>query len=234
MPLRRFKRKRTRKRTFKSRPYKRIKYARKRYRTRIPRAPSGLPVNRPVRMRYCKEGFLSSTSGVLNSEVFAMNDIWDPEVAAGGHQPMGFDQMAALYNRYIVLGAKVRVTFYDNASTHSVPAVVGACTSDGTVAPYIESKYFIEAKRGSFRHITGGARRPITVTCKYSPKRFFGIKDTKDHHSTIGALVTGSPNNRAFCIVWCQATDGGTQSLSMTVVIDFLVQFTEPKDLDGS
>lgn len=230
---------RKRKRTFKRTPYRRRRTYKRRRRTYkrksvIPRGVSGVPPNCPIRMRYCKEGYLGSTSGILNSVFFAMNDIWDPEVAAGGHQPMGFDQMAALYNRYLVLGSKITITFYDNAASHSSPAVVGACMTDGTVAPYIVNTSYIEAKRGQWRTITGGARIPIKVTCKYSPKKYWGIKDVKDQHEKIGGAVVGSPDSRAYCMVWVQCTDGGTQTLSATYVIDYLVQFTEPKDIAAS
>lgn len=233
MPYNR-KRKRTRKRSFKSRPYKRRKLTRYRRRTTIPRGPSGVPVNYPVRMRYCKEGYLGSTSGILNSLAIGMNDIYDPEVAAGGHQPMGFDQMAAMYNRYIVIGSKLTVTFYDNAASHSTPAVVGCCMSDDSVAPYIVNTSYIEAKRGQWRTVTGGKRSATRVSCKYSPKKFWGLKDIKDNRQKIGAGTVGSPEDKAYGLVWIQATDGGTQSLSITLVVDYIVQFSEPKDLAQS
>lgn len=230
---------RKRKRTFKRTPYRRrrtFKRRRRTYKRRsvIPRAPSGMHANRPVRMRYCKDGFLASTAGALNHIVFSMNDIFDPEYAVGGHQPMGFDQMAGLYNRYIVLGSKLTVTFYDNASSHQAPAVVGACMSDDATPPYSTLTSYIEAKRGQYRTVTGGARVPIRLKCMYSPRKFWGIKDIEDHRLKIGAATVGSPEDIAKCIVWLQCTDGGNQTLSMTVVIDYLVQFTEAKDLAAS
>lgn len=223
-----------RKRTFKrpSRKIARFK-RRRRYRRyrRIPRGPSGVPVNKPVRMRYCKEGYLASTGGAFNHFVMSMNDIFDPEFAVGGHQPMGFDQMAAMYNRYLVLGSKITVSFYDNASTHNTPVLVGACMSDAATPPYTTTTGYIEAKRGQWRTITGGQRYATKLQCRYSPKRFWGLKDIKDNREKIGSGVTASPEQIAHCIVWIKATDGGTQSLSVTTVIDFLVQFSEAKDL---
>lgn len=229
------KRKRPRRRTFKSRPYKRRRITRYRRRKLIPRAPSGMHVNRPVKMRYCFQGYITSTTGILETIVFSANNLFDPEVAAGGHQPMGFDQMALLYQRYLVLGSKISINVADNASTHQTPCMVGCLlTDDAAVAPYVTNTGYIEAKRGTWRAITGGSHKTTRMSYKYSPKKFWGIKDIKDNRLKIGSSVGSSPEEQAYFMLWCQSLDGGTQSVAITVVIDYIVQFTEAKELPQS
>ncbi len=41
---------------------------------------------------------------------FRLNSLYDPDYSAGGHQPYGFDQMAAFYNKYLVTKALVEIT----------------------------------------------------------------------------------------------------------------------------
>lgn len=43
--------------------------------------------------------------------LYSANGMYDPQVALGGHQPRGFDQLAALYDEYQVRRATVEVTF---------------------------------------------------------------------------------------------------------------------------
>lgn len=42
-------------------------------------------------------------------KAYRLNSLFDPDFSVGGHQPYGFDQMAAMYNKYIVHGVKVEV-----------------------------------------------------------------------------------------------------------------------------
>lgn len=67
------------------------------------------------------------TSGVANavSNVFRAFSIYDPDLTGTGHQPLGHDQMALLYQRYRVLGSKIDVYFYSSttsqAATNTLP-----------------------------------------------------------------------------------------------------------------
>jgi len=63
-------------------------------------------------MTYAEFGVtLNAGSGVAASYVFAANGLFDPNISAVGHQPMGFDQLMALYNQYTVIGGIIKVTF---------------------------------------------------------------------------------------------------------------------------
>lgn len=52
--------------------------------------------------------------------------MFDPDVAAGGHQPLGFDQMTALYNSFYVESSSIEVDQITlNAGTNSAVAGLG-------------------------------------------------------------------------------------------------------------
>lgn len=51
--------------------------------------------------------------GVVSEQIFSLNSIYDPDVTNAGHQPLYHDQIAALYNFYLVTGCKLEVTFSD-------------------------------------------------------------------------------------------------------------------------
>lgn len=69
------------------------------------------------------ESITSSIATTLGTNlVYRLNSIFDPTSAVGGTQPYGYDQMAALYNRYRVLKTRWIVTF--NASSAGYNAYV--------------------------------------------------------------------------------------------------------------
>lgn len=64
-----------------------------------------------VSLRYAEtHNFTTGTAGVAGTEqVMRLNDLYDTNLTGTGHQPYGYDQMVALYNRWRV--DRVRITF---------------------------------------------------------------------------------------------------------------------------
>lgn len=69
------------------------------------------PTRIRTRLRYAGLYTSTTSSGSSSSPVvFRMNSIYDPEVAIGGGQPYGMDQIVNMgYNKYIVRGYKLEV-----------------------------------------------------------------------------------------------------------------------------
>ena len=63
-------------------------------------------------------------AGITVSDSLAMNDTYDPYVAAGGHQPAGHDQLFGLYERCQVLSCTARVEVVNNDGTYANTALV--------------------------------------------------------------------------------------------------------------
>lgn len=53
----------------------------------------------------------ASMSGSTDSIVFRGNSVYDPYHPVGGHQPLAFDQLSALYNKYYVHGSRIEINF---------------------------------------------------------------------------------------------------------------------------
>lgn len=70
------------------------------------------PKTKTVKMLYGDTNYTLSNTGVTPSHRdFTANGLFDPDVTGGGHQPRGYDQMMAIYERYVVTGVKVEVWF---------------------------------------------------------------------------------------------------------------------------
>lgn len=154
---------------------------------------------------------------------------------------MGFDQWSALYDQYVVIGAKLTayITYQaQNESSGNPPMCVGVYLGDDASIPYADWRGLVESRRGTHRHITANQAAPVRVVGKFSCKRFFNIKDPRDALERVGALVSANPAETATWIIWGNTTGSlapatGVQ-MNVSVIIDYIVQWSEPKDLSRS
>lgn len=76
-------------------------------------APNPMPAVYKTRLRYVQT-FSPNTGIIANyfgtDQSMRLNSLHDPDFSLGGHQPYGFDQMAAFYNRYLVTRALVELS----------------------------------------------------------------------------------------------------------------------------
>lgn len=208
---------------------------RKRYPLYSMGTPSGIPTIRRASLRYCDEVLITSTGGLLNTnQKFLANGLFDCNVALGGHQPMGFDTWASLYNRYVVLGSKIRceVALTDVGNDGGMYA--GIFLDDDSSVTYGSLTGLVEARKGN--HVTcTNQRAPQYTSSKYSARAFHNITDIKDNMYTIGAPVTADPTDKAYYVIWGESIKTAqSNSYTALVIIDYIVEFSEPKDLAQS
>jgi hypothetical protein len=73
---------------------------------RIPRFQP-IPVSTRVVLRY-NDFYNYSSSGGIASFVYAGNSAFDPDVTFTGHQPYYYDRYTGPYQKYVVMGSKIR------------------------------------------------------------------------------------------------------------------------------
>lgn len=77
------------------------------------------PARKHVKLQYAEILSLSTSNSTNVCGVtyfFGLNALWDVYLAAGGHQPYGFDQLVSStgpYSRYKVNGCHIELEFYD-------------------------------------------------------------------------------------------------------------------------
>lgn len=221
-------------------PYRRKhykkKYQRKKRKPRRKRnngflsVPNGMPKTGRAKLRYVEFRSIIAATGSLITVEYRANGLFDPRADTGGHQPMGFDEWAALFNHYVVVGSKCTFVFSPTTDTNMTCGVY-LSSAPSSYTSWIE---FNEAKRGSQRMITD-AEKTTTVSVNYSAKKFFNITDIKDNFSRLGAAVSADPTEQAHFIGWIQATDlNSSVTAECSVAVDYIVDFSEPKNLTQS
>ncbi len=73
-----------------------------------------------VTFKYTEVFSSSVVSAGGAQQTMNLNSIFDPNRTGAGHQPYGYDQLAALYNRYRVLKTQWKVTFGTQSGTYNL------------------------------------------------------------------------------------------------------------------
>lgn len=80
------------------------------------------------------------TAGAVDARVYQLNSAYDPTGAFGSGQPLGFDQMTAIYRKYCVVGWKVKVELVTSDNTVPTTVVFYPSTDATTVTTYPHAK----------------------------------------------------------------------------------------------
>lgn len=218
----------------------RKRYYRKRFTANRPTLGSGFPASKFVRLRYCDTIQMSAAAaGTIDIHNYAANALYDTDITSTGHQPLGFDQWAAIYNHYTVVGSKLTARVVAaSVNNNLAPVVVAIKITDDGVPP-TSMTGIMEQGMSSYRLFNAQANsNPGVIRKNFSLRKFFGIKDVKDVRTRYGATVGSNPDDLAYFTI-CVGTAGGVtmsdaKTVTVDLTLDFIVQFTEPKDLPQS
>lgn len=205
--------------------------------------PLVVPTARTVRLRYVTEININPTSNSIGAHFFRANSLFNPDVSAGGHQPLGFDQIALSYDHYTVLGSKITVRAMKSTSVQSIPASYGLYLDNDSILTYTQADQIIEARhhqKGSKTwRVTPGLEEgsvsgvPGAVTLGFGAKTFFGVKDLSA--AQYRPLVAANPTEIAFFCLWAANIDGNDPaSWAFMCEIDFIATFGERKHTNQS
>lgn len=224
-----FKRK-TRKRTYvKRKPIKR--------RPRYPLLTAGMgPLGKSAVFKHVYFTQVQADAGIgtIKSVAFRANSMHDPEVALGGHQPYGYDQVSAFFYHYTVLGCKLTVTC---ASNNSIPIILYVGKSAQSIINATTAEELLEQGGYQYRLLqsqgSGGSKTTITSTM--SMKKFFGVKNIagiEPYRATIGS----NPVEAAYFQVGIAPQWGSDDPASETIQVrlEYICHYSEPKELSQS
>lgn len=185
------------------------------------------------RLVYTDSVLLTWTSlGGIGTKTYRLNSLYDPDYSIGGQQPYMFDQLAAVYGRYLVKGAKITVTFTDsyNASGGNGPYICGVHTTadptPGTSAEVImsqnDSSWVSRCRNGE----------PSTVVGTYSAVKEFGTNVKEAIQATVGA----DPSRPYYAHVWMDHKGYATtdQEVVATLQVEYVVEWSQLADNAGS
>lgn len=187
-----------------------------------------LPLRLRNTMRYHEEIQLVTDAVGYSGYVFSANGMYDPNLTGVGHQPMYFDQLAAIYNHYTVQTSKITATVVrSGVGGHDVQAVI-ILDDDGNASA---TSYNTLAERTGA--VSWSCAPPDSLagrTKYYNAQRVFGGNGVDN------TLLRGSDSaNPSEMSTYIIAVSGpSTSTVNVTVHIEYDVIWSELKSLSGS
>jgi len=192
------------------------------------RAALGLPSAKMVQMRYVETISQTSTVGSLASYEWSANDLFDPNITGAGHQPYGFDNWMALYQKATVIRSQAKI----EVASSGVPLMFGITFARGAPTGTITTAVsLIESGRGT-GHLVSGSSAPV----KQAESNFdLHITDPDFDPGSFFCTVSASPTFRYHYSVFSQPADlSSTVSMVGFIVIDYDVLLEDPNILAPS
>lgn len=189
---------------------------------------SPMPNKYKCTLKYFDQANVSGTIG--GSQVCNINSLFDPDNTGGGHQPAGFDQLAAFYYYYRVIACTVHasVTASDSNSRPIAMTILG--TDDATApasfvqaaeqpgaSPVYYQAYTAEQKVLSYRF-------DMAALNGQTMAEFLGDDTTK-------AAVTASPSDLMFAKIVVAYADATASAFTCVInwTLEFECQFEDPR-----
>lgn len=145
---------------------------------------------------YADKITLNAGAGSVASHVFTCNGLYDPDITSTGHQPRGFDNLMALYDHYVVIGARMTVLYSNKGTT--LPYIVtlralDTATATTTTINVMENRY---VKAAVSDVITGG-NPSGSLDLSINPNKFLGRSYPLSDPDLKGAIAS-NPSEQAY------------------------------------
>lgn len=166
--------------------------------------------------------------------IYRLNGAYDPEVALGGGQPRGWDQLSALYQEYVVTHAEVECWFSGDSSGSSgmLPFLAIRPDSAGTLPnnDIFEGPDRVIAKRTV--RAGGATNGGDSMYLKIAVDNVKYLCNRSVDQDAMRSSVAAVPSDQVILFAGVMNTTNGSKSLDidMNVVIRYKVKFLGPKD----
>lgn len=195
---------------------------------------TGLPQKVMVKHKYVETLNTSMSAGQFQGFAWKANGMYAPSTYSGAHQPMYFDQYAALYNHFVIIGSKCTFTIShiseaDNAHTFRVCAFLDDNNSISAASVDAVAEATQARKQ---KHVTAEQGTPTFLKSTFSAKRVFGgsILGNKALTGTAAA----DPTELSYHVIAVQATPTLEAHFLLTVEIEYVAIWTELKEVAQS
>jgi hypothetical protein len=179
-----------------------------------------------VTLKYCEVVTFSITAGSTSHQAFRANSIYDPNLTGTGHQPLGRDQLAEMYDHYEVLSSQCHWTVC--STVYSAATVIAASwlDDDGSTAGSIQT--IMEQPTAVYRAVSN-----------YQPSAYNIELDTtynqaRDLSNGLHAIsdMGGNPPNQMYHMNSIYSAVAST--FDLVVRVTYRVRFSSPKEIATS
>ncbi len=177
-------------------------------------------------------------TGAVVSYVFSANGMFDPDITGTGHQPIGFDQMMALYEQYTVTRSVINCRFRPNSRMQ-----FGIALSPDT-AVITNPSQFVENGLVNFRAYSGFGSTEVGIpipnlSLSCDVKGYFGPMTEREMLNNVNLFGTAAANPTEqvyFMISAWQGIglDASAHNCDFDALISYDAIFWEPRKVGES
>lgn len=193
----------------------------------------GFPAKLVQTLKYC-ENVSFTTGATLARYHFSTNGIYDPNTTGTGHQPGYFDVMSAIYNHYVVMGSRCKITFaIDTASTTKSFWCAGLLNDDTTAISGISMQAITEQTQAKLLCLSPNNSDQNSIVMTYSAKKSFGTGYLDQ--SNLQGNSTANPTEQQYFDYYVICVDGSTAATVYAhVEIEYIVMWREIREITPS
>lgn len=202
-------------------PRARIMNPRRRYRQRTTNVNRSL---QPIPSRYiCKMKYATTISTDGSGQyIFNLNSLYDPDRTSFGHQPLGFDNLALLFNRYRVISCGWRIQM--PSTSGGTPILVSTLPSNDASMTFADSSVIQENPRAKYVLQNPGAPSVVLSGKSYLPALMGRTKLQYMSDDLYQSIVTTSPTELG--LLYVGAFNGGTGAPFPGIALNVILEFT--------
>jgi len=182
----------------------------------------GFPDRYACKLKYVQK--LSFTGSVTPSnQVFRLDSLYDPDLSGIGHQPRYFDQIAGLYNQYLVTRCDWKLEFV-NANSNAV--TIGVAASDTSIATLPPDELCeLNYSKSKVLGLSTGAS-VCTIRGGISLSELHG-QPNRDSDPDMYAIVSASPQETSYLTIGVNSLDGTNCAVTCKATLIFHSVFKE-------
>lgn len=203
----------------------------------------GFAAKKLVRLRYCQTFSLDPGAGAISVQVFRANSLYDCDLTGVGSQPSNYDRLTALYDRYTVLGARIKVCDVGVTSASLNNGLLAILLSEsgtdlatahgaGGVDNVCEQPRLMRSLK-NFTNPDNSGRNSWSLN--FSAKKFFGVKNIAGVEPYTADVAANPTEQAMFEVGYMSPNDSldpGTKWFRAE--IEYIALMTEPKVADAS
>lgn len=218
--------------------YKRKRYIKKKRNRKntIPRTITSTGIGFPKQIimthKYVNTSSFSIPAAAVTMQkfTFSANGMFDPNITSGGHQPLYFDQMSALYNHYTVIGSSYKITIVAPETNLYVASFIE--DNDTLVGTSVDA--IAEQTQAKKRTFLSSSVKPLIMNLKWSAKKFFGGSILGN--GNLQGTPASNPAEQSYFITVVQSDviPGTGYNLNFTVEVRYIAVWKELKDIASS
>lgn len=170
-----------------------------------------------------------ATSGVTGTYQMNLNSLYDPDRSGIGHQPLGFDNLALLYNKYRVISTSYRI---HRCASATDPAIQIATIPSNDPSILWSVNWMKESPRCKYIVQNPGSPSQVLRGVVNLPALTGRTKSQYMADDIFGSDVLSNPAEECILYIQTSTATGDIQgNVNVSVVMTFQVEWYDPKQL---